>query len=143
MPLLNFAHLIALGLWGGCVLVEVLMELMARKNASFRAIIPEWHYKVDLYLEGPLLVLVLLTGFLLFDPAKISALYLIKLALGLIAAGANLVCVVFVVMRKKASDIQNAEAVEKYTRLVFSTVAVGVPAGAGALCLGMSLMGYF
>ncbi len=143
MTSLHFAHVIVLGLWGGCVLVEILLELKALKNQELHKAIPQLHYAIDIYIETPLLILVLLTGILLFDSQKANPSYLIKVACGLIAVTANFVCILFVVLRKKADDAGNSGSIEKYTRLVFSTVFIGVPAGVIALYLGISFLGYF
>lgn len=143
MAPLHFAHLLVLGLWGGCVLVEILLELRALKNEAIHKTIPELHYWIDVVVECPLLALVLLTGILLFDPSKATSSYLLKVGCGLLAVSANLVCVLFVILRKKASDAGNAAGIEKFTRLVFSTVFIGVPAGGIALYMGMRLLGYF
>lgn len=138
---LQFAHILVLGLWGGCVLVEIFMELFALNNQTMKNAIPELHYRIDFYIEGPLLALVLLTGGMMIDTQRLSGTYLIKVITGLAAVSMNLICVFFVVMRKRAADKKQLPIVEHYTRLVFTTAVIGIPCGAAALFLGIRFLG--
>lgn len=141
MTSLPFAHVMVLGLWGGCVLVEVLLELVALNHEMLHKLMPELHYKIDVFIELPLLALVLATGFLLFNPARMTPLYALKVGAGLWAVAANLYCVFVVIKRKKMADSGNAAEVDKYTRRVFASAAAGIPAGVAALCIGLYFMG--
>lgn len=139
---LQFFHVIVLGLWGGCVLVEVLLELSALKNNALHDIMPELHYKIDVFIELPLLFLVLASGIFLFQSAAMSPLLMFKAGAGLWAVTANLYCVFVVIRRKKMADEGNAAEVDKCTRRVFASAVAGIPAGLAALCLGLYFMGY-
>lgn len=141
MTPLQFAHILVLGLWGGCVLVEIFMELLALKNQTMKNAIPELHYRIDLYIEGPLLFFVLLTGMMMLDTQKLAGAYFVKVITGLAAVTMNLICVFFVVMRKRAADKNKLPIVEHYTRLVFATAVIGIPCGAASLFLGIRFLG--
>ncbi len=142
MSPLQFAHVIFLGLWGGCVFVEVLLELSALKNNALHNIMPELHYKIDVFIELPLLFLVLATGIFLFQSAAMSPLLVLKAGAGLWAVAANVYCVFVVIKRKKAADRGDGKQVEKYTRRVFASAITGIPAGLCALFLGLYFMGF-
>jgi hypothetical protein len=132
---LHVAHLICLALWGGVVLVEVLIELQARDEAG-RALAAELHYRIDLLLELPLIVLVLVTGAaLLARRWPPTGLLSVKLGAALIAIGVNLYCATAVVARRR--QIADAEAVLTLSRRVRAS-AVGFPFAALAAALGLA-----
>lgn len=96
-------HFGALCAWAGVVAVEGVLELGDRddgKNAT------RLHYLIDLFVEGPLLAVVLITGIVLWSQASmsISSLLALKIGCGLVAIGANLLCVGFVVVRHRHRD---------------------------------------
>ena len=70
----------------GLIAAEVVVELMA-KDRSTRRFVAEAHKRIDLYFEGPLVAIVLLTGSVLLYRSWPSAtpLLLLKVAAGLIA----------------------------------------------------------
>lgn len=139
---LAVAHLVFLGLWGGAVLVELVIELHARGMASREPVAAELHFWIDLLIELPLLLAVLVTGFALTarQPA-FSGLLLAKIALGLTAILANLICVGVVIQRRREVRRGAGESrVAVLSRRVRLTAAPGLPAGLAALYLGFHLM---
>jgi hypothetical protein len=58
------AHLVALGMWLGVVITEVLSEFAASDAASLR-VAARFHYNVDKFGELPILFAVLITGTIL------------------------------------------------------------------------------
>ena len=133
----RLAHLFILGLWGGLVLGETVLELASRAPgaAPFGA---RLHYLTDLCVEIPLLAGVVATGALLLVRAwPIGPLHWIKLACALCAIGANVVCIRRVIARNaRASD---PEALAALGRKVLATW-VGIHFGLAALGIGL---GYF
>lgn len=98
---IRLLHFGALCAWAGVVAVEGVLELADRDDGVHAT---RLHYLIDLFVEGPLLAVVLITGGLLWSQASMSALLAVKLGCGLVAVGANLVCLGFVVVRHRHRD---------------------------------------
>lgn len=137
VPLL--IHLFALATWAGCVLVEVLLELIPKRSDQDAFNIADYHYYIDLFIEIPLLIIILASGFYMLSSTHLQGWFLVKIALGLSAIGANLFCAVIVVQRHRAGSQGNIAQVNRLTRFVFASVA-GAPAGIAALVIGISYM---
>ena len=100
MEPLHLAHLVALGMWLGVVITEVLFEFAGSDPDSLRAA-ARFHYNVDKFGELPILVAVLVTGAALAVQARpLTPLHIIKIAASLIAVGASLLCVLWVFQRR-------------------------------------------
>lgn len=105
MEPLHLAHLIALGVWLGVVITEVLFEFAGSDAESLRAA-ARFHYNVDKYGELPILLAVLVTGTMLAVRAwPLTPLHVIKIATSLIAVGSALVCVRWVFQRRRIEDV--------------------------------------
>lgn len=137
VPLL--IHLLALATWAGCVLVEVLLELIPKRSNQEAFNIADYHFYIDLFIEIPLLTTILASGFYLLQPAHLQGWFLIKIVLGLTAIGANLFCAVIVILRHRAGHRGDILRVNRLTRFVFASIA-GAPAGVAALVIGLSYM---
>lgn len=98
-------HLVAASAWLGLVAAEAVIELTAKDRAT-RQFVAEAHKKIDLLFEGPLVAIVLLTGSVLLYRVwpDVSPLMLGKIALGLVAVVANIICIKWVVGRARAKD---------------------------------------
>ncbi len=130
------AHLVALGLWGGLVAGEAVVELKSRSDDECRHA-AKLHYWMDLIVELPLLAAVLLTGAVLAVHAwPLSTLHWAKIGTGVVAVGANLWCVAHVVTRYRRRE--DVEALRRHGQWVRATASVGVPFAAVALYLGLS-----
>jgi hypothetical protein len=130
----HMAHLIALGLWGGLVAAEGVVELAPRSDVE-RRFAATLHYWMDLLIEIPVLAAVVLTGTVLVVHVwPLSPLLCLKVVAGLVAVGANAWCVVHVVRRKKRDE---PDALRREGRLVRLTATVGLPFAAVALYLGL------
>lgn len=124
-------HLIALGLWGGVVAVEIVFEAGGLLG-TFPADAVAWlHRQTDRFLEIPLLVAVVTTGGLLWQRSGWSGEIMPKVLVGLGAVAANVVCVFFVERRAAARG-----AIPAHTRSVIATALPGFPFAAVALFLG-------
>jgi hypothetical protein len=133
---LHLLHLIVLCLWLGVVLSEGVLELSARDDAG-RLHVARAHYRIDLWLELPLLGLVLASGALLvLSLWPLSALHWVKIAAGLVAVGVNLYCAAIVIRRFRRLDDAAALAADS-RRIRWS--ALGVPFGVLAAAIGFSL----
>ena len=130
------AHLVAIAFWGGFVAAEVVVELASRTDDELRhaAVL---HYWMDLLVELPALVAVLVTGAVLTKSTwPPSPLLWIKIAAGLTAVTVNLWCVLHVVGRYRKLD--DVASLHRHGRWVRVAATVGVPFGAVALYLGLS-----
>lgn len=140
MDTIVFLHLFCVGLWFGCIGVEIVIELLGLSSPAAGQHASKIHFYTDFFIELPAILTVLVTGFLLFDFNKLSLIYGIKLACGLIAILANLACVFFVVKRKWAVDDQNQQAEKHYNKLIFLSFTAA-PFGLVAFYIGLQLLG--
>lgn len=131
----HFAHLAALGLWGGLVAAEGVVELTPRTDDERRHA-AKLHYWMDLVIELPLLAAVSMTGAILASRAwPLSPLHWVKIGAGSIAVAANLWCVVHVAKRRHVED---SLALRRHGRWVRATASVGIPFAAVALYVGVA-----
>ena len=130
----HVAHLVALAMWLGVVITEVLFEFAASDADSLRAA-ARFHYKVDKFGELPILIGVLATGTILAVRAwPLTPLHFVKIAASLIAVGASLLCVLWVFKRRGIEDVN---ALLGFRRRIWSLAAVGVVFATPALYLGL------
>ena len=126
-------HLTAASAWLGLVAGETVMELHARGSSAQR-LIARIHKWIDLFFEGPLVVIVLLTGAALLARAwPISPLLALKVGAALVAVIANFICIPLVLARARA---QTDEALRALTRKIGAT-GVAIPFGIAALVIGL------
>lgn len=134
MSLLHWLHLIVLGLWGGVVLAETVIEFGPRSEDEFR-VTARLHYWIDLLIEIPILIGVVVTGFLLtlkvWPP---SDLLLIKIVAAMIAVGVNLYCILAVIFRYR--NREDPEVLRAYSQNI-RWAWVGVPFAVTALYIGI------
>lgn len=127
-------HLVAASAWMGLIAAEVVIELLARDNAT-RRFVAEAHKRIDLFFEGPLVAIVLVTGCMLLYPLWLGAtpLLLFKVAVGIIAVVSNVVCIHWVLGRARAEDDSDFYQYAKKVSLTGYTI----PFGLLALALGL------
>ena len=129
----HVAHLIALGMWLGVVITEVLFEFAASDPESLRAA-ARFHYKVDKYGELPILIAVLVTGTILTVRAwPLTSLHFIKIAASLVSVGSALVCVLWVFERR----IEDVNVLLGFRRRIWTLAAVAAVFATPALYLGL------
>ena len=134
MDPLHLAHLIALGMWLGVVISEVLFEFAGSDAESLRAA-ARFHYNVDKYGELPILLAVLVTGTMLSARAwPLTPLHIIKISTSLVAVGAALICVLWVFQRRRIADVN---VLLGFRRRIWSLAAVATVFAAPALYLGL------
>src|ERR1017187_960774 len=118
----HLAHLIALGLWGGLVAGEAVVELKSRSDEECRQA-AKLHYWMDIILDLPLPAAVVLTGAVLAMQARpLSPLHWAKIGAGLVAVSANLWCVAHVVTRYRRSE--DVETLRRHGQWVRVTASV-------------------
>ena len=132
MVALRLLHLGMLFAWAGVVLVEGVIEL---SDLDDGAVATRLHYRIDLLIEGPLLLAVLVSGALLWAAAPASPLLYVKIACGLVAVLANLLCLGFVVARYRRRDDRDARL--RWGRYVRGSI-LALPFALAAASLGLS-----
>lgn len=131
-------HLICVGIWLGCILTEALFErALLGQGRQQEKILVGLHQRVDLFVEIPAFVLVLVTGALMLSDTATSKLLDIKVGLGLLAILANLYCVGLVFRRTKAVRTGHWSEFERLDHLQHKWGAVVLLALLGALGLGV------
>ena len=134
MDALSLAHLFLIGLWGGLILGETVIEWLGRDEAS-RAFAARAHFWIDVLLELPLVAAVLVTGAFLAARAWPPApLLMVKIGLALLAIGVNAYCAGLVALRYRLRH--DAVETARLSTTIRWTWAV-VPAGLGALYIGL------
>ncbi len=125
-------HAAAVCTWMGVIAVESVLELCKNEVVS-RRFLATVHAWVDLLIEGPLLLLVLLTGALLLKanwPAPM--LLLVKVGAGMVGVIVNMICIVLVRMRSRETDDARMQHLSGQIRLT----GLAIPFGLVALVIG-------
>lgn len=144
MSSFHWAHFVVLCSWGFLVVGEIILELWGRRDPSRYSSVADIHRWIDLRLEVPLLMGVLLTGGALLTQTPLDGELMLKIAAGLGAVMVNVACVSVVLRRSAEAAKDPASAkVESLTRRVFHTVYIGVPLGFIALGIGAHRLGWF
>ena len=89
-PLL-FTHLIAVGVWAGCVATEVVLELALKHVPPIKSQLAVLHAKIDRFVELPAILIAAATGAALLGRANFDLILGIKVVLGVSAVVMNLV----------------------------------------------------
>ncbi|MBI3542863.1 MAG: DUF2269 family protein [Deltaproteobacteria bacterium] len=153
LQVLRFAHVMALIVWLGCAAGEIVMELVLwrTKSAARQRAYIDLHRIVDLTVEGPALLLTLVTGTLLLwqrgylSDTKLWPRWLEdKIICGLVVAAINIVCGFFVMVRARKTDNLPGNAaplsdstIQSWHYAVISTF-IGVPFAMIALWLAVN-----
>jgi hypothetical protein len=103
--LLLILHLLFVGIWLGCVLTEALFErALLGKGRAQELILVVLHKRVDLLVEIPAFLVVLITGGLLLAGSGVGTLLQLKIGFALLAIAANVFCVWLVFLRARAAE---------------------------------------
>lgn len=94
-------HVVAIGIWIGCILTEGVMEASRDNSLAHHKAIANIHTKIDKFIEGPALVAVLITGVILFGQGDQPQMIKIKAAIGLLAIALNAVCIYLIRKRDR------------------------------------------
>ena len=113
---------------------ETIVELAAKDRIT-RLFVSQAHKIIDLYFEGPLVILTLVTGVMLLAGIwpNVTALLIVKIAIALVAIVGNLFCIHWVVRRARATT--DDEFLKWARKITFSGYAV--PFGVIALLIGL------
>lgn len=137
-----FLHLILLGLWGGCVAVEMVLEFSTGNDIKKKHHTAQLHYLIDIYVELPILIMVLLSGLFLLSISRLTdPLYAAKVVAGLFPVVINFLCIIPVVKRKRASDKNDEPQMDRNTKLIYLAFFTGLAGAMISLGLGMYFLG--
>ena len=133
---MRLVHLVFLSLWGGMVLAEAVVELAPLRLPALAQPAAIFHYYIDLYVEIPLLALVVFTGVVNLFLVPFSALLLIKLLAVAPAVCAQVVCLVLVVRRHRQAGTDGAGIAGLHRKIIWCAL-FGVPFALAAAALGL------
>ncbi|WP_213908386.1 hypothetical protein [Stutzerimonas nitrititolerans] len=133
-------HLFAVAFWLGVVAVEYLLEQSRAQSRNQGFTVARLHRKIDLLFEMPAFLVVLITGILLFEPARFEGLYAVKVVAGALAVLGNMLCLVPVLRRRAAADKDDLGDVIAQSRLIDRISLTAIPAGLVALACGVYLI---
>jgi hypothetical protein len=138
--LIEMLHFMLLSLWGGVVITEAVIELYPYKEKTLHDPAVIFHFYIDIFVEGPLLLGVLLTGGILAWSIKLTALHYIKITAGLTALTMNFICIALVIKRKLLKDRGvDKNVLWRYSRYIITAAVIGIPAAMVAIYLGLTL----
>lgn len=131
-------HLLSVGVWIGCILVEVLFEHAIPKDGDLARIVARLHAKVDLAVEVPAFLATLLTGMALLRRTDLDGPMLAKVAAGVLAVAINAVCVRLVLRRDRAAARGDAAAFQAADRRQHAVGGLLVAVLAVPLAIGLA-----
>lgn len=117
-------HILAAGLWLGCVFVEVFFERALASGSDRRILLATLHWNVDLYVELPALLIVAATGALLLRGATVTPALHAMIGFGVIAMLANIHCAWAVMVRRRHALAGNTAEYERADHLQHKVGAV-------------------
>lgn len=131
-------HLSFVGVWLGCVLTEALFErALLGKGRAQELILVALHKRVDLLVEIPAFVVVLVTGAFMLPAADTNLLLIAKIAFGMLAIATNIYCVWLVFRRASAASAGRWEEFMHLDHLQHKFGAVVLLAIVVALVIGV------
>lgn len=110
-------HVLAGGLWLGCVLTEVAFErTLLGQGDRAQKLLAHLHARVDMYVEAPAIVLLLVTGAVRVPMTRLDGWLFTMMAAGTAAVLANLWCMRLVWQRRQAADDNDWERFARLDR---------------------------
>ena len=140
MTAVLFLHMLCAFVWLGCVLTETVMERAGDVSTVVRRLVSRAHWRIDLLVELPAFLGVLLTGGYMVQFISMTPLLMLKIAAGLIAVGVNVYCVLLVGRRHAAAVGGNFGLWEAIDRRQHRYGAVVLVAMLFALAIGGHLL---
>lgn len=136
----HLIHLMMLSLWGGVVATEAVIEVLPFRQPDLHPATVRLHYWIDLLVELPLVIAVIVTGStLLYLVDDITGLHLLKVGFAGAAVTVNLYCIVVVVRRARRFGMVDGAIGWRASRTVLACFAVGLACAAVAATLGFRL----
>nr|WP_298172914.1 hypothetical protein [uncultured Pseudomonas sp.] len=133
-------HLFAVAFWFGVVAVEYLIEQGRAQSRNQGYTVARLHRKIDLFFEMPAFSLVLVSGLLLIEPARVDGIYALKVVAGGAAVLGNVLCLIPVLKRRVSAEMDDLSEVIQQSALIDRISLLAIPAGFVALACGLYLM---
>lgn len=131
-------HLAFVGIWLGCVITEALFErALLGKGRAQELILVALHKRVDLVVEIPAFIVVLVTGAAMLSSVNPNPLLTTKIAFGLLAIATNIYCVWLVFRRAQAAQSDQQAEFTRLDHLQHKFGAVVLLAIVTALAIGI------
>lgn len=139
--LVSLIHLVLLAFWGGVVLTEGVIELLPRRRRELHPTTVTFHYWIDLLVEAPLILGVLVTGSVLLAMVwPPTTAHLVKIGFAGLAVAANATCIALVIRRKRRADAGLAEdALWGISDRILLSAKLGLPLALVAAGIGFWL----
>lgn len=133
-------HLAFVGIWLGCVITEALFErALLGKGRAQELILVALHKRVDLVVEIPAFIVVLVTGAAMLSSVNPNPLLTTKIAFGLLAIATNIYCVWLVFRRAQAAQSDQQTEFTRLDHLQHKFGALVLLAIVAALAIGIYL----
>ncbi len=100
----EMTHVIALGLWGGVLMVELVIEGLGLRFEHLRGGVATFHRYIDWFTEVPLLAVITLSGAVLLESATWDTQLMIKVGCGLGAVLITVFATHGVMLRARVMD---------------------------------------
>ncbi len=133
MSLLLVVHVLAAGLWLGCLATEIAFEKAMEGDPAARDFVSRLHDRVDRLVEGPAFVIVAATGLVMLPQAVWTTGLVVKIGLGGVAVLLNVWCLKIVFDRADAARQgcgADWERIDRLQHVVGGGVAVALVAAA-------------
>ena len=131
-----FVHLIAIGIWAGCVATEAVLEIVLEKLPPHESGLASIHSKIDRFVEIPAILIALATGGHLLHQAAWDHLLIAKVSLGVSAVVLNSIAAFTVHRRLKCLQANNMPGYDLFNRW-HERIGIGcVLSIAGAIAVG-------
>ncbi len=139
ISIISILHLIFVATWGGIVMTESVLEIVAKKKNENLKSISVFHYWIDLLVELPVIMAVLATGVALFILTEsITILHIVKISFAVMAILANLYCIYNVIKRYQAVHSGECrDTLLKKTNPVMLSGIIGIPIGIIVFSIGL------
>lgn len=131
-----FVHLIAIGIWAGCVATEAVLEIALEKVSPQESGLALLHARIDRFVEIPAIVVALITGGAMLHHASWDSLLKAKVALGASAVVLNGIAAYTVHRRLQCINAQDMTGYQRFN-LLHERIGIGcVLSIAGAIAVG-------
>lgn len=117
MSSILFIHLLALGIWAGCVATEAVCELDQKYAKLKESYIASLHWKIDKFVEIPAIIITCFTGLIMLPDVTWTLLLSIKMLAGVSAVILNTVASYTVYQRYKYYSQNDEEQYLRYHKL--------------------------
>lgn len=131
-----FIHLLAIGIWAGCVATEAVLEIALGKLSPHESGLASIHAKIDRFVEMPAIAAALVTGVHMLSGAAWDGLLVGKVLLGVAAVVLNTIAAYTVHRRLTCLQANDMAGYARFDRL-HERIGLGcVLSIAGAIAVG-------